>query len=242
MRRRHGRESCRLGHLLLELRQLLRLLRRLVVLLLLLLLLELLLELGRNRGHRRGARRRELLLLLRRLSLSREAGILLLQRLRHRLVARRLGLQRISRELLLQWLLSKARGLRRKGARLLLLLLARAEIVKGAAILLLRLRPRAWTVASQEGVRIGIHGERGRMTAWGVVESGCWPQEVHRTEGGGGSQRSARAPQGSNKETQTKERESRVSESTSERNTKSRSQASHTGKTKNEAQAAARKW
>lgn len=176
LRRRHGRESRRLGHLRLKLRQLLRLLRRLV----LLLLLELLLELRRNRRHRRGARRRELLLRRRRLSLSREAGVLLLQRLRHRLVARRLGLQRISRELLLQWLLSIARGLRRKGARLLLLL-AGAEIVKGAAILLLRLCPRTWTVASQEGVRIGIHGGRGRMTARKVVGVGCWPQEVHQT-------------------------------------------------------------
>jgi hypothetical protein len=154
------RESRLLGHLLLKLRLLLLELRllllklRLLLLklrLLLLLLLELLLELGRNGRHWRGARCLELLL---RLSLSRKSRILLLHRLQRRLVTRRLSLQRVASELLLQWLLqrllSKARWLRRKGARLLLArLLARPEIVKGAAILLLlRLSPRARTVAS----------------------------------------------------------------------------------------------
>ena len=82
----------------------------------LLLLLELLLVLRGNRRHWWRSRHPALLLLL-----SGKASILLLKRLL-RVLTTHLPSHRIARVLLLQWLLlPKARRLRRKGARLLLL-------------------------------------------------------------------------------------------------------------------------
>lgn len=136
------------------------------------LLLELRLELRGDRGHRGGTGLEALL----RLSLARVSGKLRLKLLR-RLLLRLLLLllhPRVASELLLQWRLTKTRGLGSKRARLLLLLLLLLPRLLSShterAAILLSAGPLA--IATQEGVRVRIHGGRvGRTKEIGLEGS-----------------------------------------------------------------------